>query len=777
MRTLRETAGWGLTIALWAYPLAAPALVIAWLVGELPLGVGLLTLLAGLAWPGLVLTAIRLRAPDPLEVAEADGRRPVVLFHAFARSDLPWFERLLLVSPGFWRDLADHLQERALVRSLSAVGPVLPVARPAPAPDHGPVRALDASGWEARLRRPLRRARLLAVVLDGRQTDLRALSMGRDLLGLSRVLLVPPARLTGAFMERWAALVESAREALPAITPRSVAFRYSAQETVEALEARSPGLLARLSLLRQPDLMLREGEPVVGPKRPSYAPFVAILPVGAALIGALALPEMLESYHRIRLHGDAVPMGLLLFGLGVAIAVSSRRVWRLVPGSELPLVALASAPWWGAELVTWLDGASLSRRLKAAAIGAAYSMPLLFSVAVLLALSTLARRTPHRSGKFAVFGLAALVPFLPLGATLDDASAQAAMFGMAIVASAVILPLVFWAASGDAGRRHAPLPLGASVAVGLGLAAAGTVAAHVAWRRALARDRFAETAVPLTLWDDAWPWFLLAIPVTATVLAVAFRGRATRVSIGNLSTLAPLMLIVALVSGAHAEARARIAASAAGSVEDLLRPVLGEGARGLALPEMVADEDAQQPVEIALDARGAIVGGAYVAHPGQLSTGRGSVALARAVALAARDGVVTVAVDREVQLDAVRGLAALAFREGAGELHVVVRRPDGGAGLVRLHDRRPNPGHVHLTMRVSHDGVILADTGGYRFDIPARGGAQDDGGVSLRLSQYRAQVPARRVLLIGGRHARWGVVAPLCRTAVAHFPELALVDL
>ena len=191
--------------------------------------------------------------------------------------------------------------------------------------------------------------------------------------------------------------------------------------------------------------------------------------------------------------------------------------------------------------------------------------------------------------------------------------------------------------------------------VGLGLAAAGTVAAHVAWRRALARDRFAETAVPLTLWDDAWPWFLLAIPVTATVLAVAFRGRATRVSIGNLSTLAPLMLIVALVSGAHAEARARIAASAAGSVEDLLRPVLGEGARGLALPEMVADEDAQQPVEIALDARGAIVGGAYVAHPGQLSTGRGSVALARAVALAARDGVVTVAVDREVQLDAVRG--------------------------------------------------------------------------------------------------------------------------
>jgi len=776
LRALRETAGWGLAIVVWATPLVAPILLIAWLAGDVPLGAALLTGLLALAWPGLALAASRLRSPDPLEIAEADGRRPVVLVHAFARSERPWYARLLVVSPGFWRDLGDHLLERALVRSLSHAGPVIPVARPRPGPASGPVRPSPMAGWEARLRRHLRRARLLAVVLDGRESDVRALAVGEAVVGRERVLLAPPARLDGAFQRRWDALREAA-PGLPAIGARSVAFRYPADGPALALSASAPGLLARLRLLRQPSLLLRDGEATPAPRPPSYAPFLGLLAPAVGFVAAIAVPEMLSAIHGLHVGRDAAALGLLTVALGIAIGVSSLRVWRLVPGSELPLIALASAPWWGAELMR-LDGASLSRRLKAGAVGAAYAAPLLFAVAVLLAAAALIRRAPHRRRAHAIFGLAAVVPFATLGNTLDDAHAEAALLGMAMLAAAFVLPLVFWAASGDAGRKHAPLPIGAAVAAGLALAAAGTTASHVTWRHLVSRAgddvgqaiRLAGRAEALAVWADAWPWFVLAIPLAATTLAVSFRGRATPVSVGGLASLAPLLLLFALIGDAQAEAEARFDSAAARGGSGLLAGAVGEAAaERFALPTSSAWlSPVEEPAEIVLDRRGAVAGGQRVGYPGDLEAGFASGRLARAISDGARDGRLTVAAGADSPASALVGLALLGHRAGAAEVHLIARGPDGALGAVRFLDRRPSPGFVHWVLRIEHGG---------RYQLASTAGALqtlDRGSLAPALRE-RAQREASRVLLLAvDPGVPLSVALPAFVTASAHSPELAL---
>ena len=73
---MRDLAGWCLAVLLFSYPALFLGTFVSWMEGDLHGFAFFLTLLAGFAWPGLYLLSRRLRQPDDLDVAEADGRPP-----------------------------------------------------------------------------------------------------------------------------------------------------------------------------------------------------------------------------------------------------------------------------------------------------------------------------------------------------------------------------------------------------------------------------------------------------------------------------------------------------------------------------------------------------------------------------------------------------------------------------------------------------------------------------------------------------------------------------
>jgi len=86
---MRELGGWGLALVAWVYPLFGLLMLGGWLDGGVPGYAFFSTCLFGFAWPGVFLASRRLRAPDDRDVAEADGRAPVLLIASLERVRTP----------------------------------------------------------------------------------------------------------------------------------------------------------------------------------------------------------------------------------------------------------------------------------------------------------------------------------------------------------------------------------------------------------------------------------------------------------------------------------------------------------------------------------------------------------------------------------------------------------------------------------------------------------------------------------------------------------------
>lgn len=757
---LRELAGWGLALGAYALPPAVLIALALWIDADAPVGVFLLLTLALLVAPALWLWAKRLREPAREDVAEADGRRPVLVLHAFSRARVPWYRRALVFTPGFLRDLADHRLERALDASLEHAGPVLHLARPAPAPDHGPL-ALDhgREEWERRLEERLKAARLVAIVLDGSDENRAEIERAAAICGTSRVILVPPPKIDPELIERWEA---TRRElpALPALDGRVAALRFDRAVNASALSAPYASFGARLKLLARPSMLLRDHERSPRPVAPGWSWILTGLPIVLSLAGLLILPAALREIGVGRPSNAIVGLSTTVVVCAVILAVLSRRSMRLVPSSELPMVLVASLPWWASELAGWLmthDGGGLEGWLRASSLGAAYSIPLLVSCALVLAGASLMRRSPGRRPSFAAFGLAALIPFAALYASLfshtDDL--LVAFFGLAPVGFALAIATV--SASGDAGRRHAPLSIGSASSAALAAAAIGCTALHDTWRDMLlgtndsvdfALEAGAEAARLHTI-TVAWPWFALAIPALVVLVAAQFRGRASRTATANVLALLPLLLVVGLATGADASAAARVASARELIGGEALRRAGGDAVDpALDLPAVEGAPRSPGVVDVVLDRGGALAAGRRVASAVDLAT-PGSVAepvVARAVAEpVASTGAVRIAADRRASADALAGAVQAAFAGGAGEVQLVVVDRSGALASIRLERSAPGLGaEPGVVLRVGHRGARLLGAGWEPTEVPDGPDGHLGGALADQLRIRRAQRPDQR---------------------------------
>ena len=535
MRTLRELGGWGLLLVVVVTPFAALGLL-ELAIDEESWGFAVLGLLAMLAWPRMWLSARRLRqAPDD-EVAEADGRPPVVLLHRFARVAEPLVARSLFVLPGLWRDLRDAWLERSLAKAAARVGPLLRLARRAPPPAYGPMSLAEDPEWERALDQHLRRASLAVIVLDGSLANGLEIERARALLGLARTALVVPPEFGGARYEALRARIP----VLPPYDPRARVIRFDPEE--------------RAYFMRE--LLFRDEELAPAPTAPQSSLLLSGIPLVAAFFAALALPYLLEDYALGHLSSrEWTAWGLVELTLGAVLAVLSRRAFRLVPSSEAIMVTVAASPWLLVELAGALDGGTRTR-LEIGALGAAYSAPLLAATAVVLGSASLVRAAPGRQPTFAVLGAAALLPFAPLVLALERLDAPTGLLMVSLLAAAVGLGLSAWGASGEPARANAPLPIGGGVAASLSACATFALVIHTTQRLWLDTYSYpsSEAIVELSTIASAWPYFAWAGPVAVVLVSSQFARRATRPAIASLVALVPLVLLTALAAGVEAAA-------------------------------------------------------------------------------------------------------------------------------------------------------------------------------------------------------------------------------
>ena len=540
MRTLRELGGWGLLLVVVATPFMALGLL-AVAVDDGAWGFAIAGLLAMLAWPRMWLSARRLRQPPEDEVAEADGRTPVVLLHRFARVAEPVLARSLLVLPGFWRDVRDAWLERSLTKAASQVGPLRSLARRAPPPAYGPVSLADDPEWERALDQHLRCAALAVIVLDGSDANALEIEHAGALLGPARTALVVPPELT-------AARYEALRARIPALPP----FERRARVIRFDPEARAY-FMSRL--------LFRDEELAPAPRAPASSLLLSGIPLVTAFFAALSLPHLLEEHpYSLTLPGEAwIVFGLVAVTLGAVLAVLSRRAFRLVPSTEAVMVMVAASPWLFLELGGVSDS-RLATRLEMGAIGAAYAAPLLAATAIVLASASLLRAAPGRQSAFSVLGAAALLPFAPLVLALDRVGAPTGLLIVSLLAAALGLGLSAWGASGEPARAHAPLPIGGAVAASLSACAAFALVIHATQRHWLGAYSHppSESIVELSTIVQAWPFFAWAGPVAVVLVSSQFARRATRPAIASLVALVPLVLLTALAAGAEAAATSTV---------------------------------------------------------------------------------------------------------------------------------------------------------------------------------------------------------------------------
>ena len=722
-------------------------------------------------WPGLRLTGRRMRTPPFEELAEADGRRPVLVLHRFAEVDLPFRRRAAIWQRGLRRDWRDSGWLRAIRKGFDPAGPVVPFARPAPPPERGPVAmAADDEGWEAELERRLKTSRLAVIVLDGSEACRREIERSFELLGPRRTVLLMPARPERGLAEAWPAL--QARVAgLPDFDSHAIGYRFERDGRVLLLETRF-GAGVRRKLLSSPSVMLFDHEPTPGPRVPSIARPLMALPALAGLAGAVAVPLLLDlSGFRIR-EGEAMAFGLVSVVLGITLTVMSRRAFRLVPSNELPFVFVASLPWLVCAGVTWAEGKwtqylhGLTHWLKLTILGAAYAAPLLLAVSVVLAGSALVRRAPNRSPAHAAFGLAALVPFAPLVWSLRDAGLELGPLALGLAAGAFAVGRAAYGASGVAGRPHAPLPVGAAASAALAIAASGTVVTCERGRALLyAGDSYeadlgeflglVASAPELAAYGEAWVWFLLTVPAAVVLVASLHHGRASRLAVGNLAALAPMVVIFGLVSTAQAGAMTAVGRIYVRSDAMLLHRAIGRsgGPRAAELAPFEGGQRAGQPVHAVVTAEGAWAGGREIAGLfASPSLDAGEVR--RIGEVAPRHGPLRIAVGTHADVRGIRKIALAARQLGAPGVMLVGARGDAARGvLLPLATRaaRAPPGReerVLLFLQVRNGSFRLAATDGSLVELPSQGSYTDYGGLAERLRERRRLEPQRRDLTV-----------------------------
>lgn len=760
MRTFRELAGWALLLVVQLTPFVALGLL-AFFAGE---GAGwalLVALLLALAWPRLLLSARRLREPPEDEVAEADGRRPVLLLHAPARATVPLLERAFFGQPGLFRDFRDAFRERAIERAVASVGPLLRLARPAPPPAHGPLRRGADEAWRRSLERLLRRSALAVIVIDGSDANVHEIERATALLGWSRtVLFVPPELPAEAYGRLRARL-----PLLPALDRRARAIRFA------------PGGRP----VRLPRIVIDPSETVPAPEPPAATWLLVPFAIFAGLVSAIATPLLLadRGYDReLFVVGSAFAIVL-----GIALAGLSRRAVRLLPANEAVMVTVAALPWIFFELLGWArirHGATpyrLREALESGAVGAAYAVPLLSAAAVVLAVGSLVRRAPGRRKAFAVLGAAAVLPFVPLALSIG-----AGELALGSLAGAFVLGLSVWAASGEPARANAPFPIGAAVAGALSVGALSAFASHGAWASLLSlatadpealRARI-ETVSTLA---SAWPWFAVAGPAVAVLSALPFSRRVTRVGLSSTLAFAPFVLACTLASVPEARARARLDAFGGADVLAAAQGVPLAPGFELPLVRAASLEPALGPADVVLDASGVIAGRERVATLDDLAlagTHGSPPAVTRALArLAAERGAPPrVAVRRDMDASHVARIVRAARRAELESVDLVVRAPRAPLRSVRV-DADGLEGSFHVVLEPSR--VVLTDPHGWLRHVPHAGGAIDEATLRAHVLERRQSRPYEEVATLVVR--TYPGTEELVRAAALlreHYPRVVL---
>lgn len=764
----RELSGWAIALALLVYPFVLLTSLVVWVDGHAPAVSFFGTLLIGFAWPGAYLAARRLREPDERDVAEADGRAPVLILHAFERSRGAWWQRML-APPRMVRDFADARLERALHKSLTAAGPILTLARPVPPPTSGPVALTEEDGtWEPALEARLVGARLVAIVLDGTPENRREIDIVASHVDPRRIVLIAPPNIDAGFLTRWAA-IRVELPGLPEIDHRIAAVRFDANRLPTPVTATYSSYGARLAALSEPSLMLRGSEIQPRPDPPSVSWVLSALPIGVALFGSIATPLLLDAVGNGVNSGETATFTAGSLGCAVALAIMSRRAMRLVPGNELPMVLVAALPWLLPELFAWSQSASRFRvadNLQDASMGAAYAAPLLLATSIVLSGASLIRTSPGRRPSYALFGMASIIPFATLATTLGGG--DVGILVALSVLSGIAIAIATVAASGDAGRRHAPLSIGAGAAAALALAGWGAMTTHAQWAGAawLANHgdsytvvQFAESLGPLEEFDRVWAWFILAIPVVVALVAVLFHGRANRSAPSNALTLLPLALLLALATSGHGRAH---------DLFDERASMLGEGIFASAAGEFLEDVTfstvsfAGLPTgaaDVVLDQAGAIAAGRRVASASELSSfgATGGPGLSRAISdsLRARDDrdVVRIAADPNASGTTLLATCRAAWAQGARTAELVVWTDDGRPGAIEVHPiglaRGAHFEGIRLFLELDGQRARVSATDGTQFEVPRLpDGRLDRGRLRQILEDRRVMEPNRRSLIV-----------------------------
>lgn len=718
MRTLRELAGWGVLLLLWVLPPIA-ATCFAFSVfedgGVLAAAMGVVALVA---WPGLRRIGRPWRNPPPEEHAEADGRRPVVLVHRSADQERPWYRRLFALQRGFWHASRDQRWREALSRSYAALGPVLPLARPARPPASGPAAMLRADpSWAPALRRRLKTARLAVIVLDATETCRTDIEAAFDVLGPRRTALIMPARPDSELAAVWPALQEVV-PGLPAFDSHALAFRFDPDGIVLAM-TEPRGFRQRVKQLSLPRRMLFSHEHDSPPKPPTWTLLAQALPALAGLLSTVAVPVLLD-FEGIQVRQPLLtPMVLASVVLGITLSVMGRRQFRLVTANETPFVVVAALPWLTMGANRWMTGEwsrgvwGLENWLRDLITGAAYSAPLLLATSLMLSASALARRSPNRNFSYALFGVVALVPFATLVALLDDSGTY--VFGIAqfLLAGALAAGVAVVAASGDSPRPHGPTPLGAGASAAMAVGAWATVVTSQQWRALITMQGAMEdirglsgVARSLVAFGEAWIWFLMAIPLLVVLVASLHHGRGSRTGAGSVWALAPMIVVFGLVSTAHSGARAAFShayVQSGGLMLTRAMPTIGDAT--LAIAPLGTGQQSPRPMDTVLTAEATYAGG--------VSIPRGSQQRRLPSQFRARS-VVRIGVDRHTPAADVERLVGVF---NAGGRNCALTDLDGWAVRVRSAPRHAPRDRVVSVLQLAPGQFAMASTDGSRRQV------------------------------------------------------------
>lgn len=788
MRTLRELGGWLLFALVLLTPFVGLGGLVLLFETPMPCAFVLFAGLLVLSWPRWILTSLRLRDPSPHDVAEADGRAPVFVVHRFAHVSEPFIARLFVPAPALFREIADAWTLRSLARTFAPIGPVIPIERIGPAWLDDPAVPKVEPAYDEALERAFKRAAMAAIVLDGSEANAREIERAFQHLGPRTVLILPRQR-DDVFKARYEAM-RARIPLLPELSdPYAVAIRYDASAM--------PYLQRTIVLLDE------EKTPI--PQAPPISWALVVIPLVAGLFSAIASPIVADAYGA-DLPDEAIVSGVLaMLTIGVMMGVLSRRYVRLVPANDAVMISLAAFPWLAAALITFVDSAGhhpydIAERLRLTAVGAAYAAPMLTAAALVLAGASLVRNTERRRPIHALFGLAALSPFAIVVLVLASAAEEWGLILFSLFVNAIAIAIASYAASGDAKRKHAPLPIGAVLAAVASVAATALVVAQETWN-VLLRQMSVPDAISvlerhaigpaLTAFAWLWPLFVLVIPAVIIAIGGRFRGRATRTAAASLAAFVPLALVVALTTGAEANARAFLRTPFAGANVDPLLPARGVHLRpGFTLVQTPAAQGHGQTwaaADVVLDTSGAILFGERIADEEELESSRqsgGPPALTDALAqlAAQRPGdVLRVSVRADASAGLLLSLLASARTAGWSDIELLVLAApiDVRSVRVRSYDARLGrlPNQIPLYLRIGAYGVTLDDplVGGPR-PIPRTPEALDEPALTTALAGSQAMGGDRAIRLMVDPSVRVSQLVQGATYAGTYFPQVLISD-